>query len=380
MNSLFLRMRLVHWVGITLLILNAFLLTDNLLSQIVQVVIAVVIFLHDLDEKINGVDVAKKIIATLSNFKAEDTIDMKLNFSQEYKEMVTLINTFTKKVQEAKLLANTSQHLAFELHTLQETLNKLENDFNTSEKSSENLLAKLSLIGEESTKNLEFSAEVLESLEDVTHKIKHSVSKMSLLETQIVNTHDGEIAVSDSLSSLTTNAEDIKGILGIISDISDKTNLLALNAAIEAARAGEHGRGFAVVADEVRKLAEKTQHSITTINATIMVVIQTVQDISTEMDQNSEEMHHLTDRTSHMIEILDTSKESSQQMVVTSQESSKQASSMDVKIQKLSLSMEHILGVTQENEKLAQELDSLGKGLEQSSNQLNSKLQEFTTN
>jgi methyl-accepting chemotaxis protein len=306
MNSLFLRMRLVHWVGITLLILNAFLLTDNLLSQIVQVVIAVVIFLHDLDEKINGVDVAKKIIATLSNFKAEDTIDMKLNFSQEYKEMVTLINTFTKKVQEAKLLANTSQHLAFELHTLQETLNKLENDFNTSEKSSENLLAKLSLIGEESTKNLEFSAEVLESLEDVTHKIKHSVSKMSLLETQIVNTHDGEIAVSDSLSSLTTNAEDIKGILGIISDISDKTNLLALNAAIEAARAGEHGRGFAVVADEVRKLAESTQKSLSEINASVNVIVQSISDASASVEANANAALELVSLSKELQESLNT--------------------------------------------------------------------------
>jgi len=287
MNSLFLRMRLVHWVGIVLLILNALLLTDNTLSKIVQIVIAVVIFLHDLDEKINGVDVAKKIISTLSDFQSGDTIDLKLTFSQEYKEMVTLINAFTAKVHEAKMAAETSQHLADELKELQSALLNLETDFYTSEKASQALLEKLVVIDDESNKNLEFSAEVLESLEDVTDKIKDSVGKMSMLENQIVNTHDGEIAVSDSLQSLTTNAEDIKGILNIISDISDKTNLLALNAAIEAARAGEHGRGFAVVADEVRKLAESTQKSLSEINASVNVIVQSISDASASVEANA---------------------------------------------------------------------------------------------
>jgi len=59
MHSLFLRMRIVHWVGITLLVLNALFLTENLYSRIIQIVIAIVILIHDIDEKINGVDAAK---------------------------------------------------------------------------------------------------------------------------------------------------------------------------------------------------------------------------------------------------------------------------------------------------------------------------------
>jgi methyl-accepting chemotaxis protein len=108
-------------------------------------------------------------------------------------------------------------------------------------------------------------------------------------------THDGELAVSDSLQSLTANAEDIKGILNIISDISDKTNLLALNAAIEAARAGEHGRGFAVVADEVRKLAESTQKSLTEINASVNVIVQSISDASSSVEANAKSALELVD-------------------------------------------------------------------------------------
>ncbi|MBA1433257.1 MAG: chemotaxis protein [Epsilonproteobacteria bacterium] len=288
MSSLFLRMRLVHWIGMVLLLLNAFLFTENLISQIVQVVIALVILIHDLDEKVNGVDVAKKIIATLSDVKTGDRIDLKLNFSKEYKEMVELINNFTQKVNEAKNLATTSNALDQELHELNNALSTLEKNFESSEGLSKELLNKLNVITTESDSNLEFSAEVLESLKLVAQKINDSVSQMSVLEGQIIQTHDGEITVSDNLKALTSNAEDIKGILSIISDISDKTNLLALNAAIEAARAGEHGRGFAVVADEVRKLAENTQKALTEINASVNVIVQSISDASSSVETNAQ--------------------------------------------------------------------------------------------
>jgi methyl-accepting chemotaxis protein len=259
---------------------------------------------HDLDEKINGVDVAKKIIATLTNFKAGDIIDIKLNFSKEYAEMIALINQFTNKVAEAKHLASTSHQLDNELNQLKKNLQILENDFNNSQQLSQKVYSKLNVITEESDSNLEFSAEVLDSLEDVTQKLNNSVGTMTQLERQITQTHEGEIEVSNTLQSLTENAEDIKGILNIIADISDKTNLLALNAAIEAARAGEHGRGFAVVADEVRKLAESTQKSLTEINASVNIIVQSISDASGSVSENAEAALSLVDTAREMQESL----------------------------------------------------------------------------
>ena len=95
-----------------------------------------------------------------------------------------------------------------------------------------------------------------------------------------------EQSLADRLNTVSHNANEVKEVLSIIRDIADQTNLLALNAAIEAARAGEHGRGFAVVADEVRNLAERTQKSLTEINATINVIVQNIMDASDQMSKN----------------------------------------------------------------------------------------------
>jgi len=142
--------------------------------------------------------------------------------------------------------------------------------------------------------------ETRDNIQQAQEKLDKAKNKViSMINTMNDNSHS-EIALADKLNQLSTDAEQVKSILSVISDIADQTNLLALNAAIEAARAGEHGRGFAVVADEVRQLAERTQKSLSEINATISVIVQSIMDASGEMNKNVENITMLTETSNEV--------------------------------------------------------------------------------
>ncbi len=303
-RSLFFRMRAVHWIGMVLLIVNAIFFTDNIIGSAIQFTVAAVILIHDIDEKINGVNIARRTIDYLKQMKLSEPLSIDARFSSEYEELIGAVNAFRKKILSVvnlNDLMDDTQMVTKKIDTLSASIDTLMEE---TDKLSKEIVSSLNVAEDESRKNIEYSEKLQSEITESSNMIEQAQKEISSLNRDVNTQYEKNIDVSNQLHALSETTVQIRDVLGIISDIAEQTNLLALNAAIEAARAGEHGRGFAVVADEVRNLAEKTQKSLGEINITINTIVQSVEDVSARVRENAESMQKLVESSEQSYESM----------------------------------------------------------------------------
>ncbi|MBE0496881.1 MAG: methyl-accepting chemotaxis protein [Campylobacterales bacterium] len=216
-----------------------------------------------------------------------------------------------------------------------------------------------------------------ERLLSTSHALGEIRSRMDTLNLTLGQTSQNEEAIAQKLNHISDDANAVKEVLTIIGDIADQTNLLALNAAIEAARAGDHGRGFAVVADEVRKLAERTQKSLTDINATINVVVQSIVETNAQMLHASKSLHALSSQSDTINQALGESVTLMDSNIQETQHTLAGYLETTAQVKQLTDNLEHIAQISHTNTNSTKEVGKASEHLSHLSEALKLKLGQF---
>ncbi|EPO9884878.1 methyl-accepting chemotaxis protein [Vibrio cholerae] len=301
MYSLFIRMRFVHWLGVVILVMNALFFTENMIYQILQGIVVIFLIIHDIDEKIWGVDSLKNVTMYMRNFERKD-LSTPCNINSQYNSEITnvlnVINTFRFNVkvalEEIQQQAIASDEISTQLKYKSTNISERILRQDASVSSLNEQLEKL----DNTSIALKVKAEETQMQVKSTHaKLEHSVGMMDNLVQGLDQYLESNHQLQKSFNQLSAQTLSIEHVVSVIAKLADQTNLLALNAAIEAARAGNQGRGFAVVADEVRRLAQSTQESLHEINSIVSEISTTVKMAGVQMSSQTSTITLLSENT-----------------------------------------------------------------------------------
>ncbi len=346
--------------GLILVILNLFLFftSRNIITNVNHIK-------KQLNHVAENMDISKKITT-----KGEDEL------SEIIKSINKLMIGFKTTLDNTKQNSEQTMHEGYKLEDTAQNLSK-----NISK--AETLFGNVNTLIQDVGDNINITEEQVVStkkdLENTQETLDQFVLDLQGAVEMINIGNERQDGLTHQISDLNSQAAQIKEIISIIGDIADQTNLLALNAAIEAARAGEHGRGFAVVADEVRQLAERTQKSLAEINLNVNIITQSIDRISQEVSDTSDEFMQISSNADRLIINANTTKEKLGQSVEISSISVDKTTYIAHKTQELITSMDKLVEITADNKVSGEDVNRVSQRLAQKSDTLNKTLEQFNT-
>ena len=286
----------VKEANITTLTISIFIILLSLMSAFAYVVI------KKINSEIKNMSTSIVKITNTKDISTSIPIEGEDELSILAKNLNTMFAELRNVINSAKESSTENSSISHELST-------------TSLQVGKNVEASVEIINDSTQKSTAINNEIAQAVQDANSTKEGMIKANSMLTdargeisdlaARVQSGSELETELAMNIENLTKDMDQVKDVLAVISDIADQTNLLALNAAIEAARAGEHGRGFAVVADEVRKLAERTQKTLTEINATINIIVQSTNTAHDQMNFNSKQMEELVDISNKVEEKID---------------------------------------------------------------------------
>ncbi len=324
-----------------------------------------------------------KLIKRTKDLSSEDgdlTKNLDIVGNDELAQASKGINDFIEKVRvlisDAKNLSHENSSISHELSVTSLNVGEL---LNESTEAVDEATKKANIVREEMVESIHEAQTSKKDIDGANDLLKEANRAILILTDDIKVSASAEIELAHKIQQISSDSEEINGVLLVIGEIADQTNLLALNAAIEAARAGEHGRGFAVVADEVRNLAERTQKALTEINAAISIIIQSIVDSSEQMSSNSKKVEELS-----LTAI--TAEQKINQLSTVMGEATQMASKTVVSYQQtgdditgIIDGMSHINGLSTQNKTNMEEIVNSTEHMNKMTSTLNDKLSEFKT-
>ncbi|MDD2370175.1 MAG: methyl-accepting chemotaxis protein [Sulfuricurvum sp.] len=294
--------------------------------------------------------------------------------------MMSTLNRFVIEMEQAisqsKTIATSNLSAAHTLDSISKEVKDRAHQSNTITNKTSEQARSIEIIANEGVESLSTTLNTMSGALSQLHNGRQELS--TLLET-ISHSTQLEAELAEKLNNLNSEAAQVKHILSVIGDIADQTNLLALNAAIEAARAGEHGRGFAVVADEVRKLAEKTQHSLIEINATINIIVQSISDATDQMHQNTDALQNVSTISERVDRNINETVQAMEQTNTLTTQSVSNSQTIARHIEDMFTQINTLGSITSANDISMQELSSIVQTIAASADALNAQLGQFTT-
>ena len=224
------------------------------------------------------------------NLQIEPQVQYKGDFTLIRNSLVTILASMDKTISGFRAAATRLAQMAEELSGQSGQLHQASLEQN---QATEVLVDEVTHVKEQLAGVIKSSDQTHTMTGEITRKVQEANTQMD--------------ALSNAMSNISANAQEITSIAKAIDNIAFQTNILALNASVEAARAGSAGRGFAIVADEVKELAGKSaqeaQNAMDIVTNTRAVIqegvelnastaesLQAIYGVSTEISKISDQL------------------------------------------------------------------------------------------